>query len=80
MKWHETPSDEIHASNFAEDRKRALASNLDQNTTFAEDLGHRLRHDYALGGICCGLKGDPFNWAQRATVMTSTMIVSLSVR
>ena len=62
-RYSQYESDSIHASEFAEQRKRSLTSDSSVTTLVTQDFRHRMRHDYACGGIFCSLRGDPFGTA-----------------
>ena len=73
------PPEHIARSTFARERLMVMSPDSVHDTTWKQDVKHRLRYDYSLGGICCQLEGDPFDWSQRAVVFVTTMIVSLMV-
>jgi hypothetical protein len=57
-RFSKTASDVIHDSQFAQ----SLTSGRSGRTKILQNFCHRLRHDYACGGIFCfyALRGDPF--------------------
>jgi hypothetical protein len=78
-RFSQLPIDQVAASTFAVKHQRVMSPDSEVDTGCCEDLSHRFRHDYPMGGICCGVPGDPFDWSQRALVFLTTLIVSLAV-
>jgi hypothetical protein len=73
---HRVP-DWIALSKFAQARKRVTARDKDIKTSLAEDVVHKLRHDWTCGGILCPVLSDPFDWCQRGLLLVTTLLVNL---
>jgi hypothetical protein len=79
VKYSKRDPEDIETSRFAGDRKAVMSPDAVHETSWQDDVKHRLRYDYSMGGICCHLDGDPFDWSQRAVVFVTTLIISLMV-